>query len=1601
MKNKTKTAKKLLALVLSLLMIVTAVPLTVIPVSAATKTVNRSYVDFGVVRGGSSARLSGTTFNIVNDGEADNTSAGIIKFDISGFDRVTDVKLNAVAEACLGDERDTGYYYSYNVDSAYLGGASHQVSGSYGGWYVGRNTLLTALNITVDSANASNSNGKPVTNLIGEIGGTDTSQHQFDITDAVNTALSNGNDYIYIVIAKTEAGSTGSDGGWTDTNVNAASQTITITGETPPDTSADITSLANAINIYEARIRDFGATTYYTNLAAAFEAYNNAKRYYDAVTYGGYVGDSASTYATALNDAVNAMGVEGEFMNYCSTTVYANSLKSETVSGATNLIYYGADPSVGFDRAWAANGNGYNWAKLYFRFDIPNFVLGLDGTTTAKAPIQIYYFNSGFDATQYFTKISETTGKFIIPQFTISNTAFSTGIGTTALNQSGNWALNNPASGKYFAGNEGNVGANGTTYVNTTSYMVHQASSYLTTNNSTIGLTAANNSQQISYTLLAQRSNNFSATYTSKSDNATNNDIGYGYVVYMTDYNANYNNWKNIIPYLTYYNYNGYVYTDGYNAASNLDQAANISLAQNNFAEHGDMSTAVNDWADRIQSAAEYQIAAKNTATTKVTTYYMDLKTAITNAKSIFEAGQKCYTDASWSAFTTAYDNARAHMAALSPDGTNNQYSTSNTDIYNLATALDTARTGLALKATTESCHIWTETARTPATCEVDGSVSYVCDVCAQTKTETLPALGHSWSDWSSVDGTDNHTRTCSVCSKTETSAHAWGDGVVTTPATCTTDGLRTYTCPDCNATKTETINATGHNWSAWSKVDDTNHTRTCSVCSVTETAAHSFNAGVVTTDPTCTAAGEKTYTCFVCNGTKTEIVNATGHTLTSVAEAPATCGTDGVKAHYECSVCGAKFMDADGNTAATTELLKIPATGNHTLTYTSNGEANHTVTCSVCSYTDTVAHTWNDGEVITDPTCTATGEKLYTCTACGQTKTEVVPVAEHTPVSANNAVDATCTTAGKESDTICSVCGVTVTTGAAIPALGHDFTEQLVDADHLRSAANCQNAATYWYDCSRCDAKSTDKYFSNGGKDASNHTGSFRNITGQPATCYQTGWTDYQICDGCNQAVGYTILNKTAHTFEETVSNDNGTHSQTCSVCRDANRPVYVYTADCTYTWVVDTDADCGNIGTKHQECTTCGYVLPGSETEIPATGEHNYNVVVTAPTCTTDGYTTHTCTVCGNAYTDTVVPATGHDWAESATFNWADDASSCTATVNCSRCGDNEVTATVVQTGSTTATCTVAGTTTYTATANVTKPDKTYTDTKTITGSIDADAHSFTKYDKDNTFTWTDGVDGAAPTAKINLVCAHNSEHKSTADAVVAYKDTTAGDCITLSKKNYTATYNLNGEIITSDVYSVDDVYGPHNYGTLIAKVDATCTTDGTIAHYTCSICKKNFDSDKNEVNDLTIDALGHDIVNHDAKAPTCTEIGWDAYETCSRCDYTTYAEKDALGHDIVNHDAKAPTCTEIGWDAYETCSRCDYTTYAEKDALGHDIVNHDAKAPTCTEKGWDAYETCSRCDYTTYAEKDALGHDIVNHDAKAPTCTEIGWDAYETCS
>ena len=168
------------------------------------------------------------------------------------------------------------------------------------------------------------------------------------------------------------------------------------------------------------------------------------------------------------------------------------------------------------------------------------------------------------------------------------------------------------------------------------------------------------------------------------------------------------------------------------------------------------------------------------------------------------------------------------------------------------------------------------------------------------------------------------------------------------------------------------------------------------------------------------------------------------------------------------------------------------------------------------------------------------------------------------------------------------------------------------------------------------------------------------------------------------------------------------------------------------------------------------------------------------------------------------------------------------------------------------------------------------------------------------------------------------------------------------------------------------------------------ATCTQKAV-----CTTCGQEYGKVKN-----------HDILHNAAKAPTCTEIGWKAYDTCKRegCNYTTYKELPALNHDLEYHEAKPATCTEIGWEAYDTCKRegCNYSTYVELSKLNHDLEHHEAKAATCTEIGWEAYDTCKRegCNYTTYKELPALGHEDSNNDHLCDACsTKISDHSYES--
>ncbi len=156
-------------------------------------------------------------------------------------------------------------------------------------------------------------------------------------------------------------------------------------------------------------------------------------------------------------------------------------------------------------------------------------------------------------------------------------------------------------------------------------------------------------------------------------------------------------------------------------------------------------------------------------------------------------------------------------------------------------------------------------------------------------------------------------------------------------------------------------------------------------------------------------------------------------------------------------------------------------------------------------------------------------------------------------------------------------------------------------------------------------------------------------------------------------------------------------------------------------------------------------------------------------------------------------------------------------------------------------------------------------------------------------------------------------------------------------------------------------------HDYGE--TTQEPTCTYRGV--HCT-NACRRCWAAGENNVT-TWLDPLGHD---YSGSAATCLTDQVCARENCNE------VLVSALGHDIQQHEAQKPTCTEIGWNAYDTCKRenCDYTTYQElADLGGHVLTHHEAQKPTCTEIGWEAYDACDRadCDYTTYVEIPAMGH------------------------
>ena len=366
------------------------------------------------------------------------------------------------------------------------------------------------------------------------------------------------------------------------------------------------------------------------------------------------------------------------------------------------------------------------------------------------------------------------------------------------------------------------------------------------------------------------------------------------------------------------------------------------------------------------------------------------------------------------------------------------------------------------------------------------------------------------------------------------------------------------------------------------------------------DTHEHVWGEGAITTKPTCTTPGVKTYTCSVCQKTKTEEIPATGHQHTEVRNVKeATCKEEGYTGDTYCTDCGEKLSSGE----PTAKKAHDWDEGKVTTEATCKNTGVKTYTCNNCSETKTEVipmtdHIWDNGKVTTKPSCIKPGVKTYTCSACQKEKTEKIPATGHLHTEIRNKKEATCKEDGYTGDVYCKDCGEKLSDGKTIVKT----TEHTWDAGKVTKVATCTKKGLKLYTCTVCDKVRTEEIPATGHQ----HT-EVRNV--KEATCTKAGYTGDTYCKDCGEKISSgEVIAKLAHTWDE------------------GN---------------ITKEADCKETGVKTYTCHKCG----ATKTEdIPRT-EHTWDEgeVTTAPTCTKPGVRTYTCSVCKATRTETI-KATGH---------------------------------------------------------------------------------------------------------------------------------------------------------------------------------------------------------------------------------------------------------------------------------------------------------------------------------------------------------------------
>ena len=511
---------------------------------------------------------------------------------------------------------------------------------------------------------------------------------------------------------------------------------------------------------------------------------------------------------------------------------------------------------------------------------------------------------------------------------------------------------------------------------------------------------------------------------------------------------------------------------------------------------------------------------------------------------------------------------------------------------YDTGDAVSGVRPALLLQSLNpvagSECEHSYKTTVTPATCTEKGYTTHTCTKCSDSYTDTYTnALGH-----------------------------VYDDGVITVNPTCTDKGVKTFTCTrtGCTASYTEEIEALGHNWGEWTSNEDGTHTRLCknNTAHVETADCTEDNAEIEVFDAHCDKDGYTVYTCKDCGyeWTVVDEGSAPGHNYgdwTKVADENKHMGY--CLCEFGCNSCTLKdCYDAE---PVYTEAV-------------CGKNAYYTYTCDKCGNVWTeededtaLEHEWVKNEDLSsDPTCLKHGFIVYDCALCNARKTDVVSHLGHDFVVIDTDKAATCTENGYAKLSKCQRedCGFEQVEGE-IEALGHDFTEQIIDDAHLVTPADCENAAVYKYDCSRCDAI---------GEDTFEYGEALGHVVvvdeAKEATCTETGLTEGSHCDRCGKIlVAQEVIPAKGHT-------------------------------EVTDAAVEATCTESGLTEGKH--CSDCKAVLVAQE-EIPALGHDIVKHDAKVPTCTEIGWDAYdTCSRCD--YTTYVEkPVLGHTEAEAVKEN------------------------------------------------------------------------------------------------------------------------------------------------------------------------------------------------------------------------------------------------------------------------------------------------------------------------------------------------------------